>query len=173
MLRLSRLTRLRPRRRFLTVAGLGAALIWSAWNWLIPSSEACTLTKIHDGDTANATCRGKPVKIRLYCIDAPEISQKPWGHKSRDYLREMTPQRFTLRQHEKDRYGRTVGELFYGSRSLNLAMVMAGQAAVYPQYCDESRFFAAQKSAKAARRGIWAKPGLHQRPWEYRAKQRR
>ena len=54
----------------------------------------------------------------------------------------------------------------------NPALVEAGQAAVYPRYCDDSRYVEAQKRAQAARRGIWAKRGEHQTPWTWRRGQR-
>ena len=47
-------------------------------------------------------------------------------------------------------------------------MVTAGQAAVYPKYCQEDRYYWVQEVAKSARRGIWDKPGTHQAPWRYR-----
>ncbi|RUR52102.1 thermonuclease family protein [Vreelandella populi] len=45
--------------------------------------------------------------------------------------------------HDRDRYGRLVGEVLSGGRSLNLAMVEAGQAAFYNRYCSGARYSAA------------------------------
>ena len=132
------------------------------------AQKDCQIDSIYDGDTLRATCGRKEVKVRFYCIDAPEMGQRPWGRESRDHLRRLTPNRVRLVEHETDRYGRIVGEVFDGDKSLNLAQVESGQAAVYPQYCDDSRFFKAEKRAKEGRLGIWEKRGLHQRPWEWR-----
>ncbi|EXJ13573.1 thermonuclease family protein [Imhoffiella purpurea] len=157
---------------FWIVAGLGIAFPWLLGDgfqfFLRPVSE-CTISSIYDGDTLRATCGGnKKVKVRLYCIDTPEMGQKPWGTESRDYLRRIAPKTVRLVEHDRDRYGRIVGEVFDGDTSLNLAMVEAGRAAVYPKYCSEARFFAAQGRARAVKRGIWAHPGDQQRPWEWR-----
>ncbi|MCK7579936.1 MAG: thermonuclease family protein [Chromatiales bacterium] len=49
-----------------------------------------------------------------------------------------------------------VAEVFgHAGKNLNLALVEAGQAAVYPRYCRDSPYFDAQAQAKADRRGIW------------------
>ena len=154
------------------LAGLGIAAPWmfgediSFWT---KAEHDCVLSSIYDGDTVRAVCGGEKTKIRFYCLDAPEMQQAPWGRESRDHLRTLVPRRFRLIEHTTDRYGRTVGELMSADdSSINLAMVQAGMAAVYPKYCSERRFFAAQQAAKLAAVGIWSRPGLHQRPWEQR-----
>jgi endonuclease YncB( thermonuclease family) len=139
------------------------------WMVLDAAGQSCTVASIHDGDTLRAVCDGERLQVRLYCIDAPELSQAPWGRESRDRLRRMTPGEVAIRIHETDRYGRRVGEILTtDGTSLNLAMVSAGQAAVYPRYCRDPRFFAAERAARSEGLGIWASPGDHQRPWDHR-----
>ncbi len=175
--------RLLPRHQrvvaFWILSGLGIAAPWLVghggvrWFPSEPPGTACHVDSVHDGDTLRATCAGKALKIRFYCIDAPELAQRPWGPESRTYLRQLLPQQISVREHDTDRYGRTVGEVFGpAGKSVNLAMVAAGQAAVYPQYCHDARYFEAQQQAKAERRGIWEKPGEQQQPWSYRQEQR-
>ena len=114
--------RLLPRHHRLLVwwalAGLGIALPWliggSGLPWLTPrtaDSAGCQVASIYDGDTLRATCSGIKLKIRLYCIDTPEMQQKPWGSESRDYLRRLTPRVVSLKIHDTDRYGRKVAEV--------------------------------------------------------------
>ena len=139
------------------------------WALLAPSGRACTVASIHDGDTLRAVCDGERLQVRLYCIDAPEMSQAPWGRESRDHLRRITPGEVAIRNHDTDRYGRRIGEILSADgTSLNLAMVSAGQAAVYPRYCQEPRFFAAERAARSGGLGIWSSAGDHQRPWDHR-----
>jgi endonuclease YncB( thermonuclease family) len=174
---------------FWILAALGLASPWGLDHWLgdwfgdwfgdgfgdwfgTTTSRSCQVSSIHDGDTLRGDCDGANLSVRFYCIDAPEIAQRPWGTESRDHLRAMTPKTIRLVEHDKDRYGRIVGEIYAGERSLNLAMVEAGQAAVYPAYCKESRFFDAERRARDAGLGIWAKPGDQQQPWEYRRQKR-
>ncbi len=131
--------------------------------------QTCTVKKIYDGDTATLDCTGEKVKVRLYCIDAPEMKQEPWGTASRDHLRKLTPKTVTLKPRETDRYGRTVGELITPEGIiLNLQMVKDGKATAYRQYCTDPAYLEAETAAQAAKLGIWATEGSHQKPSEWR-----
>ena len=176
--------RLLPRHHRLLVwwalAGLGIALPWllagdsDLTAWLRQSATgpelACTLQSVTDGDTVRARCNGEALKLRLHCIDAPELSQLPWGQESRAALRRLLPPRFSIRVRDTDRYGRKVADVIDPATGtvLNRAMVEAGQAAVYRRYCSDPSYRQAEAGAKAAGLGIWATPGDHQRPWDYR-----
>ena len=135
------------------------------------SDMSCSINSIYDGDTMRLSCNGKRMKVRLYCIDAPEIRQRPWGKESRDYLRSITPKQVTVIAKTKDRYGRTVGEVITADQrreNLNLAMVRSGRAVVYPKYCNDQQYYQEEQEAKKNRSGVWDKPGLHQTPWQWR-----
>jgi hypothetical protein len=60
----------------------------------------------------NLRCGTQLVKVRLYCIDAPEMAQKPWGTRSREHLQSITPATVRLLKIDQDQYGRTVGEIY-------------------------------------------------------------
>lgn len=135
----------------------------------------CIFDGNYDGDTIHATCSGlrveiAKVKIRLYCIDAPELKQEPWGRKSRDYLERVIPRQFNFRSSGKDRYERVLGEIIDPTDGsiLNLRMVENGMAAVYRRYCNDSQYLKAEAKAKTQGKGIWEVPGLHRAPWKYR-----
>lgn len=158
------------------LAGVGIALPWMlgtrgpAW---FPGSAViagCAVASIHDGDTLRAECGGEKLKVRFHCIDAPEMAQRPWGTGSRDHLRRISPRVVTLKIHDTDRYGRKVAEVIDPATGdvLNRRMVRAGQAAVYRRYCSDPSYVRAEADARAAGVGIWSRPGLHQRPWDYR-----
>jgi hypothetical protein len=53
------------------------------------TQAASVVNSIHDRDTLRVTCAGEALKIRLYCIDPPEMAQHPWGQESRDHLRRV------------------------------------------------------------------------------------
>lgn len=154
----------------LTLPWLWGGLFGAPWqgSTAVGNRQSCTVERIYDGDTITAVCNGQRVRVRLYCIDAPEMDQEPWGRLSRDYLRRITPRDITIATHDRDRYGRVIGELFDGERSLNLALVEAGEAVVYPRYCNERRYSVAERQARQAGQGVWAEPGLQQRPWQWR-----
>jgi endonuclease YncB( thermonuclease family) len=101
---------------------------------------SCAVRNIHDGDKLKARYPGPGiVKVRFHCIDALEIKQQPWGADSPDYLRALAGYgSVRIIQNDRDRYGRIVGEVVLGRQVLNLAMVQAGQAAVYPTYCKDN-----------------------------------
>jgi endonuclease YncB( thermonuclease family) len=172
--------RLLPRHHRLLVwwalTGIGVALPWLLSMGGLPLFGApaaiagCTVASIYDGDTLRAVCADERLQVRLHCIDAPELQQRPWGRESRDYLRTITPRSVSLRVHDTDRYGRRVAELLdpASGEPINRAMVGAGQAAVYRRYCSDPSYAQAEATARAARVGIWREPGLHQRPWAYR-----
>ncbi|MEN8214825.1 MAG: thermonuclease family protein [Pseudomonadota bacterium] len=136
--------------------------------------DECKVLKVYDGDTMTLQCHGQTEKtrVRMYCIDTPEIKQESWGTQAREHLRSITGDRVQLVQVDKDRYGRIVGEVYSGEINLNLAQVKAGKAAVYEAYCKKPEYKVAENQAKAAKQGIWSQPGIHQTPWEWRKEQR-
>jgi endonuclease YncB( thermonuclease family) len=168
-----------PHRRltwFWALAAIGLILPWmmsceSPLTHLSRQEQPCTLQSIHDGDTLRLTCNGEHLQVRLYCIDAPELEQKPWGQESRNHLRAITPKRVLLIAHDQDRYGRTVGEVITDDpdrENLNLAQVRSGNAAVYRSFCEGDAYYQAEREAKRIRAGIWERAGDWQRPWEHR-----
>ena len=133
---------------------------------------------VGDGDTLRVRLQGKIITIRLGCIDAPETAQTPWGEQSAKRLQQLLPvsQAVQVREIDRDRYGRTVGELYLGNQSVNLMMVKEGQAVVYPQYlsgCSETKeqYLQAEAQAKAQRLGFWnqVSPVM---PWDFRSGKR-
>jgi len=111
--------------------------------------------------------------MRFCGIDAPEKKQ-PRGIESRDYLRSLIARgdgSVMLTPIEKDRYGRTVAELFVRPRPgtgyqpgeeiyLNGAMVQAGLAYHYERYSDncENRdaIAAAGEISQSNGAGVWS-----------------
>jgi endonuclease YncB( thermonuclease family) len=177
-------SRLLPRHQrivpFWLIAGIAIAAPWliaqdsrlgELWRTATNGpATACTASSVYDGDTIRAKCSGEATKLRLHCIDAPEIAQRPWGTESCDALRAMLPAAFTMHAVDRDRYGRTVAVVIdpTDGSEINLALAALGMAAVYPKYCKDGRYYAAQDQARDAGLGIWSRPGDHQRPWDYR-----
>lgn len=132
--------------------------------------ETCSVIRVVDGDGVRLNCGPgrENLNVRLYCIDAPETDQEPWGRFATDHLRGLLGPTATLETIELDRYGRTIGRLRQDGVDINRRLVFDGVAAVYPRYCVDSEFYEAEARARRNDRGIWAEPGLHQRPWEWR-----
>jgi endonuclease YncB( thermonuclease family) len=128
---------------------------------------------IHDGDTMKLDCgwdEAKPqiITVRLYCIDAPELAQEPWGKLARDHLRSITGHAVAIKPVEWDRHGRLVAVVHSKGGELNLRMVADGFAPVYPKYCRNQRYYAAETESRARGSGVWSVSGAHQTPWAWR-----
>ncbi|MEB3362034.1 MAG: thermonuclease family protein [Synechococcaceae cyanobacterium] len=145
---------------------------------VLPEPAPCyqaSVLSVGDGDTLRVQAGGKPITIRLACIDAPEMAQKPWGQQSRSYLMQRLPRGrdVTIMPHTTDRYGRTVAEVI-SDLNINLVMVEDGQAFAYRRYlkgCDAKEYLAAEYRASRHRYGVWQQAGGITRPWDFRRNQ--
>jgi micrococcal nuclease len=126
---------------------------------------------IHDGDTLRIRQGEKVTKVRFCGIDAPELAQ-PLGVESRDYLKRLVGDgAVRVVMVEKDKYDRTVAELFLADgRSVNVEMVRAGMAYHYAKYSGNcsvrSAIVQAESQAQANHLGVWTEG--YQKPWDYR-----
>ena len=103
------------------------------------SLPSITIESCYDGDTCTTN---KGEKIRLACIDTPELSGKkadPIPAKaSRDYLNDLvTGSTITIRRITEDRYGRTVAELYKGPMNIQEHLVEKGFAHIYERYSSQ------------------------------------
>jgi len=129
----------------------------------------CRVGAVGDGDTVQARCGWHRYAIRVWGIDAPELSQAPWGEQAHERLRELAADRLLqARVRDRDRYGRLVAQLYDGEQDLGLSLVAEGYATVYERYNRQGNYLAAREAARAQHLGIWAQSGLQQRPWVWR-----
>ncbi|MFO8237001.1 MAG: thermonuclease family protein [Prochlorococcaceae cyanobacterium] len=158
-------------RHWLLLTGVALSGASSAGCLAQPGPEV-TVLSVGDGDTIRVRQGGEQITVRLACIDAPELAQRPDGPRARDSLRARLPPgtALTLEVKATDRYGRTVAEVFRKG-NVGLAMVEAGQAFAYRRYldrCDASAYLEAEAGAGLRRSGIWRKPDGITRPWAFR-----
>ena len=129
---------------------------------------------VSDGDTLTVlTGANRQVRVRLAEIDTPESGQ-PYGSRAKQTLSDLAfGKAVRVDVQDTDRYGRTVGRVYVGSRDVNAEMVRGGAAWVYRQYNRDPALPPIEAEARAARRGLWS---LHQAertpPWEWRVAQR-
>ena len=98
----------------------------------------------YDGDTCT-TSKGE--KIRLACIDAPEL--KGWqadpipAREARDFVNKIVSnEKVSIKRITKDKYGRTVGELFKNGVNIQELIVEKGYGKIYKKYayqCEWSK----------------------------------
>ena len=106
---------------------------------LSSNSSSALIDSCYDGDTCR-TSSGE--RIRLACIDAPELRGKMAdpvrGKAARDYLRSLVTKRIVgIRRINTDRYGRTVAELFVDEDNVQQLLVAAGHAEIYKKYANQ------------------------------------
>ena len=144
--------------------------------FLVPVSPAFgfTVISIGDGDTLRVSSGDRLATVRLACIDAPEMTQRPYGVESRQLLRQLLPigSEVSLKQQTTDRYGRTVAEVFIGQNNINQYLISRGQSFVYRRYlsqCDASKYLLLERQAQKIGVGVWSvgAAGI-QRPWDFR-----
>jgi endonuclease YncB( thermonuclease family) len=142
------------------------------------NSLSCEIVEgsVHDGDTVRVKCGEAIARIRLACIDAPELKQEG-GIESRDFLKNLINKNgstVAMIPLEQDKYDRTVAELILkpGSVpevSIQEELLKAGQARIYEQYSDcpnINSFRLAQDIGQKNKAGVWGYASLP--PWEWR-----
>ena len=124
---------------------------------------------VTDGDSLKVSGQ----RIRLFGIDAPESKQtcvaggQRWrcGRSATRALRSHIAGRpVVCAERDRDRYGRIVAVCRVGGEDINAWMVSQGMAVAYTKY--SRAYVGQQRSAKAARRGLWR--GDFVAPWDWR-----
>ena len=129
---------------------------------------------VSDGDTVsvkrtvNGKKTGEVIKIRLFGIDAPEISQD-YGYESKVALMNMIKgKNIEVENREKDKYGRLLGIIYHEGKNINEEMVKQGYAWWYEEYDkDNERMRKYEENARNNRIGLFSRKG-YVAPWEFR-----
>lgn len=137
-------------RYIVCVLALCAGLAWA---------ESCKVVGVSDGDTITCLSGNQAqFKVRLNQIDAPESTQA-FGTQAKKSLSDMVFGKVVeIRSTGKDRYGRTLGELYIGNININKQMVAEGMAWVYREYLTDQEYLIAESGAKAQKLGLWSEP---------------
>ena len=114
---------------------------------LLAALASVVIDSCYDGDTCTSTTGEK---IRLACIDAPEMKatsrRRPTSMQaaaynntsavqSRDYISGLVAGKtVSIRRITTDRYGRTVAELFVDGINVGQVLVRSGHAKIYKKY---------------------------------------
>ena len=127
---------------------------------------------VADGDTLTVLDASQGFsKIRLHQIDAPE-KQQDFGQRAKQSLSELVyGKQVRVEVADTDKYGRTVGKVWIGGLAANLEQVKRGMAWVYEKYATEPAYFAAERTARNGRVGLWSQPNPTP-PWVYRHPER-
>lgn len=127
------------------------------------------VVKFYDGDNLTIIQGGIKTKVRLACIDAPELKQAN-GQSSRKILKSLiTGKRFKLNILSRDRFGRLIAEVFIGKINVNKMLVEQGNAHFYNpsgKGCEE--YSEAERRAKTGHLGVWKNGEDVESPSEFR-----
>lgn len=126
-----------------------------------------TVIRVYSGDTIKAEDSDGMVVIRLAGIDAPETSEEmdasrqPFSEDSRVYLSQMIFKKTVdVVSYGYDIDNQIIGIVFLDGKNVNLEMVAAGMAEVYPGKTPPgfnlNPFRDAEKTARLAQKGIWS-----------------
>jgi endonuclease YncB( thermonuclease family) len=138
-----------------------------------------TVVNVADGDTVTLRAPDGQRRIRMDSIDAPEEGHgadqpgQPDAEGARKHLAGLVAGKtLTAQCYEQDQYGRDVCALILADgRSANRLQVESGYAWAYTarkgDYLRDKAMPELQRQAKAAGRGLWARPDPVQ-PWKWR-----
>nr|WP_224095133.1 thermonuclease family protein [Nostoc sp. MS1] len=116
-------------------------------------------------------------QVRLIGVDAPDLSQRPWGMQSKEFLEQAIgdldkPVMLEFDMEAKDTIGRTLAYVWKDDKLLNEQIVKQGYALFVvrsPNQKYDQRLERAQQWARIMGQGIWKpdKP-MRQTPAEFR-----
>ena len=114
------------------------------------------VTRVADGDTIRVTDGERRYQVRLERIDAPE-SRQDYGYEATVYLdKRIGGKTVKVEWQKKDPYGRILGIVYLDGVDINLEMVATGNAWHYAYFDNTPEYAEAEKSARAARLGLWS-----------------
>lgn len=145
----------------LAVATVGALACMAPVLAATPSRVGWTgvVTYVVDGDTVHVRPPegGKPVKIRIEGIDAPEICQVG-GTAARDALkRQVAGERVEVQGKVGDHYGRLVARIVLNGQDQGQWLVSQGLAWSYRYQGSAGPYAVQQRQAQSARLGMFAR----------------
>jgi micrococcal nuclease len=136
-----------------------------------PKREPIELISVHDGDTFNAKYQSREIRIRLACVDAPELKQ-PLGKPSKAALEKFLSGGGLSIEIVGTSYDRQVANVYSGDRSAAIHLADLGMAyptTTYKSSCktDWPGILEASRAAKILKLGVY-KFGNDVPPWEFR-----
>jgi endonuclease YncB( thermonuclease family) len=118
------------------------------------------VTRVSDGDTlwVRPLGGGKPRKLRLQGIDAPERCQA-WGREASEHLAALVMGRqVQALEGPVDDHGRRLVRLMRGDLDVGAQLVREGHAWSHRFRHDPGPYAAEEREARLARRGLFADP---------------
>lgn len=148
---------------------------WPVGNGNVKNYNSLTakVVKIVDGDTFDVLTESKAlIRIRMNGIDCPERRQD-YYQVCKDALADyIFGKNVQLETHKKDRYKRTIADVFYEDQNINLMMIRNGFAWHYKKYSSDREMAKAEAKARFEGIGLW-KIKQPVAPWDFRKQSKR
>ncbi len=127
-----------------------------------------TAIRIIDGDTFELlTSNKRPIRIRLFGIDAPEKNQE-FGTASKQVLASRIFQKKVIVEKvNTDRNGRMVAVVYCDGVDINLYMIRSGMAWHFTRYSKRQDYANAEQAARSEKVGLWSHASPIA-PWDFR-----
>ena len=133
----------------------------------VPRSFTATVVAIHDGDTISVRTSRDTVRVRLEGIDCPEYRQ-PYSTRAKRFTSDLIYHKtVTVEGRGEDQYGRLLARVRVDGVEVNEALVSSGLAWHYQRVEIDPALSRAERTARAARVGLWADPNPVP-PWLWR-----
>jgi endonuclease YncB( thermonuclease family) len=136
----------------------------------LSAAEHCggRVLKVADGDTLELECDGRPMRVRLSQIDAPEFRQAH-GLRARNALQGLVAgRRVQLEIHGRDAYDRPLATVRLDGLDVNREMLRRGHAWAYRRGLRDPSLLDDEAYARERRLGLWSAPDPLP-PWQFRA----
>ena len=144
-----------------------SSVVGQSGHALADRTFTATVVAIHDGDTISVRTSRETIRIRLEGVDCPEYRQ-PYSARAKRFTSELVYRReVTVEGRGDDQYGRLLARVRVGGAELNEALVRNGLAWHYQRGAIDRALADAEKTARAARAGLWADPNPIP-PWLWR-----
>jgi len=127
------------------------------------------IRRIVDGDSLELDLDGRTTRVRLLCIDAPELGQA-YGNAARRFLQSLAAgDTLLVEGQERDTYDRLLAKIYRTDEdtSLNWQMARAGYAWDNTRFTCGEAYTRAERSARSERAGLWQDAAAVP-PWEWR-----
>jgi endonuclease YncB( thermonuclease family) len=124
--------------------------------------------KIIDGDTFDILTENQiSIRIRMNGIDCPERKQDYYRVCKNALARYIFGKNVQLITHGIDRYRRTIADVFYNNKNINVAMIKNGFAWHFKKYSSDNEMAKAEQNAREAKIGLWQMDSPTP-PWDLR-----
>lgn len=131
------------------------------------------VVRVKDGDTiVILDSKNKQHTIRVAAIDCPEKSQ-PYGKEAKWFVSdEIYRKSVEVDVLKKDRYGRSIANIFYSGKNLSVELLKKGYAWHYKKFSKNRFFQSLEDKSRKNKKGLFKQSNPIE-PWEYRRKKRK